>query len=700
MPKLSRHMACRLPEYCTGATCCVDIPLLRTSVETFVLLDVCNYKITFGIERMIKKISLFDYNYNTWQNVTLGNVVRLGYKIEELSAEKMFLFNMKIDICFEISGDCRYSFIVLKNAKLPRQPCSWSGGHVIPGFNLNQWLSDKNLPSTTTVLNSLQASHLLEDLGLADYMLYPSCDFSTFQMRQPVDRGWKSECSSKVELPILPKEVVCHLDSTCNGITCCIEIKLLQKNINVFMDIDSCNYRVSIGIEKYQFHFSFGDFQFGVQQNIHISKVIEIIYKVTDFPGESVYFIDFNIRICFNDKGLCVIDTDVLYNTKVLKKRCDWSRGYKNKDWSLKNWRKDQGIGLTRKLSSETTLLLLDKLGIAEFLLDDQCDRHDHFSVYASQFEGWTTNCRSRSVELLPLDDSVITCYLDKTCLSLQCCRESDVIGRSFYVRIDIDPCRYIMTFQIEKLIINTTLNDYEWGRWRQMDMYGVVRLRLDLLAFFNLCIECGKFFYISECPSKVNLFKNISSFATCRIPLKCTAIDCCITLPYFGRGVNFFIDLDMCDSRLMVGIEKIALNYSLLDYEWGKLQSLNLYGVFIVNYTIDDFSSENVVVFSVNVSICFESLEKCEFSIIVLKEARLPKPSCDLEKTFTIPDFSLRSYLTDIGLDGSVSLLPAHTISELLHRLDIAQFLLKDQCNQQELPFAPSKNGWNKGDE
>lgn len=55
--------------------------------------------------------------------------------------------------------------------------------------------------------------------------------------------------------------------------------------------------------------------------------------------------------------------------------------------------------------------------------------------------------------------------------------------------------------------------------------------------------------------------------------------------MPYFGRGVNFFIDLDICDSRLMVGIEKIALNYSLLDYEWGKLQSLNLYGVFIVKY-------------------------------------------------------------------------------------------------------------------
>lgn len=63
------------------------------------------------------------------------------YKIEELTAEKMFLFNMKIDICFETDGDCRYSFIVLKNIKLPRQPCNWSGGHIIPGKHM--WMFRK-----------------------------------------------------------------------------------------------------------------------------------------------------------------------------------------------------------------------------------------------------------------------------------------------------------------------------------------------------------------------------------------------------------------------------------------------------------------------------------------------------------------------------------------------------------------------------
>ncbi|XP_071123205.1 uncharacterized protein [Mytilus edulis] len=437
-----------------------------------------------------------------------------------------------------------------------------------------------------------------------------------------------------------------------------------------------------------------------------------------------------------------------------------------------------------KKLAPETSLLFLDTLGIAEFLLKDQCDRHDHFSVYASQFEGWTTNCRSRSVELLPLDDSVITCYLDETCLSLQCCREADFISKSFFVRVEIDPCNYLVTLQIEKLIINTTLNDYEWGRWTNMDLYGVIRFRLrlyDLYAdqqysislilsicwdpsrcedhniFKNAVLpkpkcdwntnfkvkdfslqhymkdkglktltelekstvleilgisiylkskECKQIYtvqqrhdgLINNCSSEVRFLDDISSFAECRIPEKCTAIDCCLTLPYIGRNINFVIDLDFCSFRLMVEVEKIALNFSLLDYEWGKLQSLSLYGVFNVNFTIEDLSSENVAVFSVNISVCFELFEQCEFSLMLLKEARLAKPSCDLDKSFTVKDFSLRSYLADIGLNGSTLPLPQHTVSELLHYLDIAQFLFQDQCNQHELPFSPNKNGWNKG--
>ena len=40
-------------------------------------------------------------------------------------------------------------------------------------------------------------------------------------------------------------------------------------------------------------------------------------------------------------------------------------------------------------------MLLLDTLGIAKFMKTEQCDRHDPFSVYASQYEGWSTGMKS-----------------------------------------------------------------------------------------------------------------------------------------------------------------------------------------------------------------------------------------------------------------------------------------------------------------
>ena len=62
------------------------------------------------------------------------------------------------------------------------------------------------------------------------------------------------------------------------------------------------------------------------------------------------------------------------------------------------------------------------------------------------------------------------------------------------------------------------------------------------------------------------------------------------------------------------------------------------------------------------------------------------------------IVDFSLKSYLSDIGLDSSIKMLPLYTSNELLHYLGIANFLLHDQCIQDQLPYFPNKHGWNRG--
>ena len=77
LPALPYNMACRLPDYCTGIQCCVYIPLLDMTVEAHVLIDICNLRLSIGIENLVINESLSDYNFNTERVISLRNMVRL-----------------------------------------------------------------------------------------------------------------------------------------------------------------------------------------------------------------------------------------------------------------------------------------------------------------------------------------------------------------------------------------------------------------------------------------------------------------------------------------------------------------------------------------------------------------------------------------------------------------------------------------------
>lgn len=55
----------------------MEVSLLQTTFETHVLLDACAYKLSFGIEKLVINESLYDYTFDTWKTVSLGNMVRL-----------------------------------------------------------------------------------------------------------------------------------------------------------------------------------------------------------------------------------------------------------------------------------------------------------------------------------------------------------------------------------------------------------------------------------------------------------------------------------------------------------------------------------------------------------------------------------------------------------------------------------------------
>lgn len=48
------------------------------------------------------------------------------YKIDYLSAESAFLFNIKFSACFESKGDCMLNIPIMQDVKIPFLSCNFS----------------------------------------------------------------------------------------------------------------------------------------------------------------------------------------------------------------------------------------------------------------------------------------------------------------------------------------------------------------------------------------------------------------------------------------------------------------------------------------------------------------------------------------------------------------------------------------------
>jgi hypothetical protein len=66
----------------------------------------------------------------------------------------------------------------------------------------------------------------------------------------------------------------------------------------------------------------------------------------------------------------------------------------------------------------------------------------------------------------------------------------------------------------------------------------------------------------------------------SCHIPDYCTGIDCCVDVDLIGKSFNAYVLMDACNYKLSVGIEKLAFNLTLFEYEWGKVEHFYLQGV------------------------------------------------------------------------------------------------------------------------
>lgn len=66
-----------------------------------------------------------------------------------------------------------------------------------------------------------------------------------------------------MSLPSLSPSVACHLLESCVGLMCCVENEILQRTFKIYFELDPCNSKLSLGIEKAFFNTSLTDFKWG-----------------------------------------------------------------------------------------------------------------------------------------------------------------------------------------------------------------------------------------------------------------------------------------------------------------------------------------------------------------------------------------------------------------------------------------------------
>lgn len=76
------------------------------------------------------------------------------------------------------------------------------------------------------------------------------------------------ECPSPISPGVLDGPIHCHISKECTSVDCCVQDEITQRNYNIYLTIDPCDFKLIIGAEKYTFTQSLLDFKWSKYRNM------------------------------------------------------------------------------------------------------------------------------------------------------------------------------------------------------------------------------------------------------------------------------------------------------------------------------------------------------------------------------------------------------------------------------------------------
>jgi hypothetical protein len=57
--------------------------------------------------------------------------------------------------------------------------------------------------------------------------------------------------------------MTCHLKTDCASVSCCLDESFINRTLEIFFEIDDCERKLLIGIEKLKFYIPLHEIEFG-----------------------------------------------------------------------------------------------------------------------------------------------------------------------------------------------------------------------------------------------------------------------------------------------------------------------------------------------------------------------------------------------------------------------------------------------------
>ncbi|XP_062616058.1 uncharacterized protein LOC134277763, partial [Saccostrea cucullata] len=754
--QLRGSASCNIKESCTAVSCCIEVGKIGRTFEVELDIDFCNQKITFGIEKLTESLSLQLFDFGTRKEMVIMGVVKLGFTIWDNYGEGVYVVSADVSICLEDGGDCLINVDILNKAKLPKQSCIWETNFHTAGFSLRQFMKDNVLRSFEGI-QGLALEELKEELGLPQFLSNPSCSLSSAIYRPSRD-GIKNECPKPIgSLPSLPSNMRCAVTESCTGIDCCIGAAPIHHNFHVYLDIDPCSLKMEFGIDKLQFQLYLQEFEFGVEKDVRLANVVRMRFTIWDLAAEDQFLINFRTSICFESYLPCLLDVVIFKELRLPKKECEF--GQQNSNFSLHGWKSSMGLTMNT-LESADTDRLMEYLGIAGYLRRNQCSAERGINTIKGWNDECPKSSLYQKPDLsaLPVLCSISTkcteihCCLDvkpvgrsfEAFIDLDPCYKTLELGIEEYSIEDLED-KYLVNMKIDiciekgqpcflshdiakdlylpKTECHWSFNPSgfsisEWYKNMTLTPGSVLSttylsMLKESLGITNFLLprekQCdrrsavylpqteGQAGWKIDCPLDVGNMTQLTSSLpiSCHLMSHCTAVECCLDFQDpLQQTIHFLLNLDLCLQTLKVGIEKLSYEKTLFSYQYGVEDSFILMDVVQLRYKIEDIDRSDLEL-TAEIKICLEE-KTCVYESLLFDKQRIPKPGCNWNLNFTVPDFSLTNWYSGIGADigSQLSTLDA---AKLLEELGIAKYMKGVPCQRSGPVYSPAVNGWKK---